>query len=117
MNSNSTLTPDSMKTKIWDDAELRKIDSEKLARFAFELSDSLKEQYPSIQLFISHWSGQRRLFRLDRHPFVDAGPSDEALKQEWDSSPALRAEFSESFTAYAAFLRAERSGQCRILRK
>ena len=107
----------SMNTKIWNDAELRKIDSEQLARFAYQSSDSLKAQYVSIELFLAHWAGERRLYRLDRGPFMVTGPSDQALKQEWDTSPALRAEFSESFTAYTAFLRAERSGQCRILRK
>jgi hypothetical protein len=103
----------SMNTKVWDDAELRKIDSEQMAHHAYEISDTLKAQYPSLQLFVAHWQGTRRLYRLSAGP----GPSDETIKREWDTSPALRAEFSESFNAYTAFLRAERSGQCRILRK
>ncbi len=107
----------SMNTKVWDDAELRKIDSEQLARYAYELSDSLKVQYPSVQLFLSHWQGERQLYRLGTGPFTNAGPSDEVLKQEWDASPALREEFRESFTAYTAFLRADRGGQVRILRR
>ena len=105
----------SMNTKIWNDAELRKIDSEKMARFAYESSDSLKAQYVSIELFVSHWQGERRLHRLDTG--LDAGPSDQALRQEWDASPALREEFRGSFTGYIAFLRADRTGQIRILRR
>lgn len=107
------MTTTSMNTKVWDDAELRKIDSEQMARHAYEINNSLKEHYPSLQLFLAHWQGTRRLYRLS----TGMGPSDETIKHEWDASPALRAEFSESFTAYTAFLRAERSGQCRILRK
>lgn len=114
---NSSTTTASLKTKVWDDADIRKIDSEQMARFAYESSDSLKAQYVSIELFVSHWQGERRLYRLGAGPFTEAGPSDEVLKQEWDASPALREEFRGSFPSYTAFLRAERSGQCRILRK
>lgn len=110
-------TTASMKTKVWDDAELRKIDSEQLARYAYELSDPLKDQYPSIELFLAHWSGQRRMFRLDRSPFVDAGPLDQELKKEWNATPGLRAEFSDNFQSYTAYLRADRAGNVRILRK
>ena len=107
----------SMNTKVWDDAELRKIDSEQMVRHAFAISDSLKAQYGSVELLVSHWSGQRRLYRLDTGPFTNAGPSDEVLKQEWDAAPALREEFRGSFTGYLAFLRADRTGQIRILRR
>lgn len=117
MSNNGSTTTTSLKTKLWDDAELRKIDSEQMVRHAYDLSDSLKAQYGSVELLVSHWSWQRRLYRLGAAPFTDARPSDQALRQEWDASPALRAEFRESFTDYTAFLRADRSGQIRILRR
>ena len=117
MNSNSSATTASLKTKVWDDADIRKIDSEQMARFAYESSDSLKEQYVSILLFVSHWQGERKLYRLGAAPFADAGPSDEVLKHEWDASPAVREEFRGSFPSYTAFLRADRGGQIRILRR
>ena len=109
---NDTLTA-SLKTKIWNDAELRKIDSEQMVRHAFAVSDSLKAQYGSVELLVSHWSGQRRLSRLDTG--LDAGPSEERLRQEWNSTPTLREEFG-SFEKFSAFLKADRAGQVGILR-
>lgn len=108
---------ESLKNKLWDDADIRKIDSEQLARYAFELNDSLKKQYVSVELFVAHWQGQRRLYRLDEGHVTDAGPSEQRLQEEWDASPALQAEFSGSFEAYAAFLKAESDGRVRMLRQ
>ena len=112
MNSHTTTA--SLKTKVWDDADIRKIDSEQMARFAYESSDFLKAQYGSVELLVSHWSGQRRLYRLDTG--MDAGPSEERLRQEWNSTPILREEFG-SFEKFSAFLKADRAGQVGILRK
>ena len=110
-NMNTTA---SLNTKAWNDADIRKIDSEQMARFAYEVSNSLKVQYPSVELFLAHWSGQRKLYRLDTG--LDAGPSEERLRQEWNSTPTLREEFG-SFEKFSAFLKADRAGQVGILRK
>ncbi len=43
-------------------------------------------------------------------------PLDQRAKAKWDSDPALRAEFGDSFDAYLAFEKANTQGAARILR-
>lgn len=44
-------------------------------------------------------------------------PLDERCKRNWDSKPALRAEFGDNFKAYLAFSKAEAEGRAKILRR
>lgn len=44
-------------------------------------------------------------------------PLDQQAKADWEKTPELRTEFLDDFDSYLAYLRAEASGQARILKK
>lgn len=78
-------------------------------------SESLRKQYLSEELFVAHWLGIRRRYRLIAQYDTEAAASlDQQLKKEWDSTPALQAEFNDNFSHCAAFVRADRQGAVRI---
>jgi hypothetical protein len=100
---------------VWTVLEIRAIPNEALARAAYYASESLRKQYPSEELFVAHWLGQRRRYGLAAQSGPDAGPLDEPkVRQEWNNSPPLQTEFAGSFESYLAFLRADRRGSVRI---
>lgn len=109
-------TGEGLQHHVWTVPEIRSIPNEALARLAFQSSETLRKAYLSESLFVSHWAGQRRQFGPASQAGTDAaGPLDERqLKNEWETSSALRQEFNNSFNIYVAFLRADRQGVVRI---
>jgi hypothetical protein len=108
-------TQERLAAKVWTDLEISRIPDLSLARFAFEISPALRSKYSSEESFVDSWMSQRRLRGLGTGTQAEVA-QDEELKREWRTSPALRAEFRDSFASYSAFRRAERRGGVRIVR-
>lgn len=102
----------SLQARIFTAEEIRRIDTESLARFAFESNEHIRKEYSSEESFIAFWSGERRRHRLIEGEAT--APMDPQIRQEWDRSPALRDEFRGSFESYKAYLKADRAGRVRI---
>lgn len=116
-----------LKSCKWSDAEIRRIPDESFARLAHEESEPLQQEFGSADVFVAYWQGQRRKLGLSVSACTkasgnealtaiqpeDAGPLHQKLTQEWVASAALRAEFSDRFSTYCAFKRAESRGLIR----
>lgn len=112
-----------LKGHAWTDEEIGAIESEDLARLAYEMSDTLPTEFQSGGSFLSYWRRERSSHSLSSEPRKEtmnqattkSSEQDQAFKQEWDSSPAVRAEFGDSFSIYVAYKRAEARGAVRLV--
>ncbi len=101
--------------KVWRDADIARIPDLSLARFAYETSATLRSKFSTEEEFVAHWLAQRG-GRKDPMQTQGDPAQDTRFKAEWSTSPAIRAEFRDSFPAFSAFKRAELRGCARIVR-
>lgn len=112
-----------LKSHAWTDQEITRIESEDLARLAYEVSETLQAEFQSGGAFISYWRRERSRLGLTSEPRKEpvnqattkSDEQDEVFKQEWDGSAAVRAEFRDSFSTYVAYKRAEARGAVRLV--
>lgn len=127
----------------WSNDQIRQIPDVDLAAFAFRMNAKLQDEFPNEESFVTYWRAQRKRLRSvsrlaaaskdlrsplqahSRFSLTKAGEvtmtthdvrNDKALREEWNKSPQLRAEFMNRFPAYAAFKRAQGRGGVRIVR-
>lgn len=105
----------------WSDQEIIKIPNESFATLAYEESDTLPKEFSTCVAFLAYWRGQRRRhglsaeLRKEAMDTQDTAEQDRQFKEAWNRTPALQAEFCDSFSAYCAFKRAENRGGIRAV--
>ena len=110
-----------LRSHAWSNQEIGMIKSQDLASLAYEQSDTLPKEFITCDAFLAHWRGQRRRQglsaegRKEAMDTQDTAEQDRQFKEAWNRTPALRAEFCGSFSAYCAFKRAESRGGIRAV--